>query len=221
MADLENGGVPADEGKENQNAGTPAESQDNLSGAGNSEGEKAGGETQTPEEKPKDTAAGETLLGKKDKADDEIDFRSIVPEGMAYDEERAKSFTALAKEAGLSNEQINSMAAYGMKYAQEVVDAVQTAYVQRIDEWGKQAEKEFGNEFSSVIAKAGSGIEALEKIEPNIRKALNETGAGNRVEIIRVMAKIGELTSEDTFRGFGSPSQGAANIYPKTNFNLY
>jgi hypothetical protein len=47
------------------------------------------------------------------------------------------------------------------------------------------------------MATAGAGIEAVEKVVPNIRQALNETGAGNRIEIIRAMEMLGQLVQAD------------------------
>lgn len=165
--------------------------------------------------------AGETILGKKAEGSAEIDFKSIVPEGMVYDEKQAKDFAAIGKQAGLSNEQMSQLAAYGMNYANETAKAIKEAYVQQVEDWGKQAKEELGNDFDATINTCGKGIEALEKKIPNIRQALNETGAGNRIEVIRAMALIGELVSEDSFRGFGTPSSGQANIYDKTNFDAY
>ena len=183
--------------------------------------EETSGKTEPQKKEDGAQKTGETILGKKTEGSEEIDFRSIVPEGMVYDEKQAKDFAAIGKQAGLSNEQMSQLAAYGMNYANETAKAIQEAYVQQVEDWGKQAKEELGNDFDATINTCGKGIEALEKKIPNIRQALNETGAGNRIEVIRAMALIGEIVSEDSFRGFGTPSSGNSNIYDKTNFDAY
>ena len=49
---------------------------------------------------------------------------------------------------------------------------------------------------------------------------LNETGAGNRVEMIRLMAAIGDLIGEDGGERNGSGGV-EKSIYPNTDFNKY
>ena len=182
--------------------GAPPQAGTETAGPSDSEGKEAGSQVEASKETAGATGKSETLLGKTPEGAKEIDFKSIVPEGMEYDEARAEAFASIAREAGLTNEQIGSMAAYGMKYAQE-------------------AKKELGQNCDEVLTVAGKGIEALEKKIPNLRQALNETGAGNRIEIIQALKLVGELTSEDTFRGFGTASHGQTNIYTKTNFDAY
>ena len=207
-ADVENGGPQPETGTvEPGQADKPAEETSGKS------------EPQKKEDGAQKT--GETILGKKTEGSEEIDFKSIVPEGMVYDEKKAKDFATIGKQAGLSNEQMSQLALYGMNYANETAKAIKEAYVQQVEDWGKQAKEELGNDFDATINTCGKGIEALEKKIPNIRQALNETGAGNRIEVIRAMALIGEIVSEDSFRGFGTPSSGQANIYDKTNFDAY
>ena len=49
---------------------------------------------------------------------------------------------------------------------------------------------------------------------------LNETGAGNRVEMIRLMAAIGDLIGEDGGDRNGSGGT-EKSIYPNTDFKKY
>ena len=170
-----------------------------------------------------ETAAGEqsgTILGGKEE-EAAWDFSGLVPEGMAYDEGAASAFTAVAKEAGLTGEQAQKMAAYGMKYAQEGMNAIARAWADQVNGWGSTAKTELGAAFDSTVQKAGTALEALEKVSPGIRKALDETGAGNRVELIRVFASIGELVGEDNFRGFGAMAANQSSHYDKTDFSKY
>jgi len=54
-----------------------------------------------------------------------------------------------------------------------------------------------GAEFNNVMSTAGAGIEAVEKVVPGIRQALNDTGAGNRIEVIRAFEMLGKLVQAD------------------------
>jgi hypothetical protein len=54
-----------------------------------------------------------------------------------------------------------------------------------------------GADFEKTMTTAGAGIEDVEKVVPGIRKALNETGAGNRIEVIRAFEMLGQLVQAD------------------------
>lgn len=154
----------------------------------------------------------------------EYDFKDAVPEGMEYDEESAKAFAGVAKEMGFTKEQASKLAGYGMTYAGNMVRAAQQqAEQQRIDtikSWGESAKQALGSDFQSTVRKAGIGIEALSAKIPGLREAFNETGAGNRVEMIRLMAIVGDLVGED-YGHDGSAGGGEPTIYNNTDFSLY
>ena len=91
-----------------------------------------------------------------------------------------------------------------------------------IQGWGEEAKKELGADFAATTQKAAIGVEAMEKTIPNLRAALNETGAGNRIEIIRALAMAGELLGEDKNRLSGTgAAEAVKNIYPNTDFSAY
>lgn len=166
--------------------------------------------------------SSETLLGTAKETAVEYDFKSIVPEGMEYDAEQAEAFASIAKDLKLSGEQASKLAAYGMNYAGQMTGLMQQAKANEIAGWAEEAKKELGIDFESTMQKAGAGLEALEKAIPNIRQAFQYTGAGNRIEFIRAMAFVGELTKEDSFRGFGANSGAVrSSLYGNTNFGLY
>lgn len=170
-----------------------------------------------------ETAGGEkpgTLLGGHEE-EAAWDFRGMVPEGMAYDEQAASAYAAVAKEAGLTGAQAQKLAAYGMKYAQEGIAAMTRAYAEEVQGWANTTRAELGSNFDATVQRAGAGIEALENVVPGIRQALNETGAGNRIEFVKAFALIGELVGEDNFRGFGSAAGVKSSHYPNTDFSSY
>lgn len=206
FAEEDGGDVPADAGS---NLGAddtaPAEEEEVKDTEGSAEGAK-----------------NDTILGGKSTPNvpDAYDFKSIVPEGMTYDEQSATAFGDVAKKAGLSQEQATMVASYGMQYMQQGVDAAMKAVQDTQAGWAQEARDALGGQFDAVVAKAAAGRDALAEKVPGLTQMLNETGAGNRVEMIRLMAAIGELIGEDG--GLRSAQAGTEkSIYPNTDFNRY
>lgn len=176
----------------------------------------------------KDTESGaegaknDTILGGKSTPNvpDAYDFKSIVPEGMTYDEQSAAAFGEIAKKVGLSQEQASTVAAYGMQYMQQGVDAAMKAVQDTQAGWAEDARTQLGGEFDATVAKAAAARDVLAAKVPGFTAMLNETGAGNRIEMIRFMAAIGDLIGEDG--GLRSAQAGAEkSIYPNTDFKKY
>ena len=150
---------------------------------------------------------------------DAYDFKSIVPDGMDYDEASAAAFGEVAKKAGLSQEQASTIAAYGMQYIQQGVDAAVQAIRDTQAAWAEEARAALGGDFEAQVAKAAAGRDALAAKIPGLVDMLNETGAGNRIEMIRLMAAVSELVGED---GGANGATGAEkSIYPNTDFRRY
>lgn len=212
---------------EDSSDGTQGEDvQDGAEGTEGTAGKTETGETVNSQSRPQglETAGKnqEALFGKANTEPETYDFKSIVPEGMAYDEQQAAAFSAVARDMKLSGEQAQKLAAYGMNYAGQVAAAAEQQRVEEINSWAEESRKELGIDFDHVMQQAAAGLEAVEKAVPNIRSALNYTGAGNRIEMIRMLSFIGELTREDSFRGFGANSGTVpSRLYGKTNFGLY
>ena len=161
----------------------PAAPANDDKGAAPQQGTMLGGQ---PQQHPAPTGAPEAY-----------DFKATIPEGVEMDEKITKEFSELSRGMNLTNDQANQMAAYGIKYAQQVADAIRGEYEAQVTKWGESARAEMGANFDSVMTKAGAGIEAVEKVVPGIRQALNETGAGNRIEVIRAFEMLGGLVQAD------------------------
>jgi hypothetical protein len=78
-----------------------------------------------------------------------------------------------------------------------------------------------GANFDSIMSTAGAGIEAVEKVVPGIRQALNETGAGNRIEVIKAFEMLGQLVQADPGKmvnagGTVDQPKGATTWYPNS-----
>ena len=160
-----------------------------------------------PAEQQQDVAkpeAPETMLGGKGSTEQQVtgapeayDFKPSIPDGVEMDETITKEFSDIARGMNLTNEQANQMAAYGIKYAQQAVEAARNEYSERVAKWGESAKSDMGVNFNVIMSTAGAGIEAAEKQIPGIRQALNETGAGNRIEIIKLCEMLGKLVQAD------------------------
>ena len=153
-------------------------------------------------------------------APDAYDFSGLVPEGMEYDQQAAAEYGAIARECGLSQEQASKIASYGMQFMQNGVQAAMAQVVATQQKWGEEAKAQLGADFDKVVSRAAVGINRLEKNIPGLRQVLNETGAGNRIEMINLMAAIGDILGEDG--GHGVPGYGGEkSLYPNTNFGQY
>jgi hypothetical protein len=149
------------------------------------------------------------------------DFKASIPEGVEMDEALTKDFSEVARSMNLTNEQANTMAQFGFKYGEQIANAVREQYSAEVTKWGEAAKAEMGANFDSIMSTAGAGIEAVEKVVPGIRQALNETGAGNRIEVIKAFEMLGQLVQADPGKmvnagGTVDQPKGATTWYPNS-----
>lgn len=155
------------------------------------------------------------------------DLKQSIPEGFEYSEEESGKFIDAIKDMKLSNEQANAIAKYGFEWASRLREQFQAEVDSMVKEWGEIAKTELGADCDKVLAKAGSTISLLEKDIPNLRVSLAETGAGNRIEIIKAFALLADRMSGDpgkvTAAGAASATSNNeyAVRYPNTNFDNY
>ena len=157
---------------------TPADPAETMLGGNGTTAE------QTPQEAPAEVP-------------EQYDFKATIPEGVDMDEAITNEYSEIARSMNLTNEQANKIAGFGIKYGQQIAEAVKSQYNAEVKAWGEAAKAEMGAGFEKTMTTAGAGIEAVEKVVPGIRKALNETGAGNRIEIIRAFEMLGQLVQAD------------------------
>ena len=155
------------------------------------------------------------------------DFSGVqMPEGYSLSEEESKQFVDVIKGMGLSNEQAGTIVKFGTEYGKRLVDAVVKQHDDMVNEWGEKAKTELGSNFDKTLSLAAVARDKF----PGLKEALDESGAGNRVEVIRAMAKLGEYLSGDpgmaqgagTLKGGGAdPMSDAKTLYPNTDFSRY
>ena len=158
-------------------------------------------------------------------APDRYDFTSLLGEGESIDEQNAEAFGEILRNIGVSQEGAELIAKFGMGYLQTMGDAllnhIDGLQEAQAESWKEETVKELGSNFDTTIAKAGAGIEYLEKDIPNLREVLMVNGIGNNVALVKAFATIGDLVAEDAGRLSGYGSGSGAEFYDNTNFDAY
>ena len=143
-----------------------------------------------------------------------------------FSQEESDKFVEVIKDMGLNNEQANAIVKYGGEWGKGIAEAAMNAVIEQrnteVQNWGEAAKKELGTEFDSIISLCGLAVEHVEKAVPGIRQALNETGAGNRIEVIRAFSMLGKFLESDPGKGAGAPAAQESSLekfYDKTDFS--
>lgn len=137
------------------------------------------------------------------------DFTKAFDSGQV-DQAIADEFSKMLNGVGATQEQAVELAKFGNKYATDLVTAYETqkqqALTEQYESYKENAIQVLGNKFDETVAKAGAGIEVVEKTIPNIREILSENGLGNRVELIQLFATIAGMASEDSNTSNSKPA---------------
>ena len=137
------------------------------------------------------------------------DFTKAFESGEV-DQTIADEFSKMLNGVGATQEQAVELAKFGNKYATDLVTAYETkrqeALVEQYESYRENAQQVLGNKFDETVAKAGAGVEVVEKSIPNIREILAENGLGNRVELIQLFATIAGMASEDSNTSNSKPA---------------
>lgn len=160
-----------------------------------------------------------------EKAPEAYDFTGSLPEGYSLDETTAQGFGNVCREMNLTNEQANTMAKFGFDFIGQIQAAQEAQALQQSKDWATQTRTELGANFEKTVSLAGAGIERLEREIPELRSILNENGLGNRLPIVKLFARIGEMVSEDQGGTLSNRSNmeatGYQALYPNTDFKRY
>lgn len=157
------------------------------------------------------------------------DFSGVqLPEDFTLDADESAKFIDVIKDMGLSNEQAGNIVRFGTEYGERLIQGVIDEHSEMIKTWGDESRQALGADFDKTVGYCATALKVLEKDNPGIRAALDETGAGNRIEIIRAFAKLGELLSGDPGMAAGAgmarnvdPVNDFAKLYPNTDFSRY
>lgn len=156
-------------------------------------------------EKPADAdpAKEKEPEAKKDPAAEKVipeKYEFKVPEGMEIDLAAVDLFTPIFKELGIdqagAQKLVDAYAPIIQASEKKLHEANLKMFKEMVDGWKTESMKELGAESKSAIAACGK---ALNKFgSPELRELMDETGVGNHKEMVKFMAKVGKLVSEDT-----------------------
>lgn len=137
------------------------------------------------------------------------DFTQAFDSGEV-DQTIADEFSKMLNGVGATQEQAVELAKFGNKYATDLVTAYeakrQEALVEQYNNYVEHTKEVLGNKYDETVAKAGAGVEVVEKSIPNIREILAENGLGNRVELIQLFAQIAGMAGEDSNTSNSKPA---------------
>ena len=137
------------------------------------------------------------------------DFTKAFESGEV-DQTIADEFSKMLNGVGATQEQAVELAKFGNKYATDLVTAYeakrQEALVEQYNNYVEHTKEVLGNKYDETVAKAGAGVEVVEKSIPNIREILAENGLGNRVELIQLIAQIAGMAGEDSNTSNSKPA---------------
>lgn len=117
-----------------------------------------------------------------------------MPEGMELDGELTEELKTFAKEANLSQAKAQGLVDMGAKLVDKWVDNFADRLVEQRNGWLEASKAEFDD---AALAQARKGLEAFGT--PELKKFMREEGVENHPEIVRLLARVGELASEDRF----------------------
>ena len=154
------------------------------------------------------------------------DFSAVLEEtGSTLDEKTAAEFSDILKGMGANQDQAAQMAKYGLTYvqgiAQQVAEQMSENYAKEVQHWGEEAKQELGANYDQTLGAAAAVRDYLEEKVPGFTAMLNLTGAGNHISLIKAMAAMAPLITEDPGYANGGTAAAQANMYPNTNWDSY
>ncbi len=129
-----------------------------------------------------------------------------LPEGLTLDPEIGTDLKALAKELDLTQAGAQKVAELGAQLSQKWTSQLQAQIDATSDAWSEaaKADKEIGGD--KLTANLGLAKTALDKFgTPELRSLLNESRLANNPEMIRLLVRVGQATSDDSRVTTGKP----------------
>ncbi|MBM3099138.1 hypothetical protein JRX38_14195 [Gluconobacter cerinus] len=122
-------------------------------------------------------------------------YEFTAPEGFEVNQETLTGYEGLAREAGLSQEQFAKVTEYGLKYFQGELGKQAEAHSARERGWLETTlgDKDLSDgKTLNPAVKENVGHVFTQFGGDELRKALDETGAGNHPAVIRAFNQIGK-----------------------------
>jgi hypothetical protein len=119
-----------------------------------------------------------------------------LPEGYTLDGERLEAAQTKFKALNLTQVQAQELVDFYCSADGENATVrqqfLESERSQRIEQWGQQAKSELGAKYDESLALARAGVESVKS--DALMAAFESEGWGNHPELIKVFAKLGELT---------------------------
>ncbi len=139
------------------------------------------------------------------------DFK--IPAEAIVNQPVLDEFKATAKELNLSQEGAQKLVDLQLKHMEALTKQMQDTFQQIKKDWKDDTIKTLGATAKTDLVKAGRAIEKLGT--PELRAMLNETGVGNRKELVKFFVEVGKLVSEDV------PVDGKNRTTQKSDAELF
>lgn len=129
-------------------------------------------------------------------AADYTDFE--LPEGVEVDASALDAAKPLFKELGLDQAGAQKLVEFYASKLGEVAGTISAQAEALVAEWQGQIKQDWGAKYDANLSVAAKAVQLG---GPELRDALNETGAGNHPAIIKFFHQIGSTISEDRMDG--------------------
>lgn len=130
-------------------------------------------------------------------------YELTAPEDFPLPAENLDSFTAKARELGLTREQAEGMLAWHRDFHGDVTRAMQQREATVLQDWAKEirGDKEFGGDrWKETLADSRRALAAFDP-DGSLRALLRDSKYQNNPAIIRAVARIGRAMKEHDFVG--------------------
>jgi hypothetical protein len=155
-----------------------------------------------PKEKPADKPTDEKPVGAPEKYEP---FKA--PEGVVLDAKGLDTFTTVAKELNLNQDQAQKLVDFQTGFAQSIQEQSAANFKQQQKEWADQTKKDLGADADKQLAYAAQARDKFAPEKSDLREILNKTGLANHPAVIKHFISIGKTIGEDGF----TPGKPAAD----------
>lgn len=144
-----------------------------------------------------------------DKVPEDGKYDLKMPDGVELDADLAAALGPDFKDLGLTNAQAQKLVDKYIATQQDRAAKQTEAWAGTVQKWADdaKADKEIGGaKWDQTVAASRRAVGKLGS--PELREYLNASGGGNHPEMIRFMAKVGAMISEDSPANGGAGGQG-------------
>ena len=177
----------------NTDAGSNQDGQESLNSDGQDSGDGNGNWYDgLPEEAQGFENAGAYIKDFQSKHGAPEEYEINAPDGYELNSDEVERVKVVAKELGLSNQQLQSMVKYDLKRNVALREAQKAALTKAETD----LKADWGNEYNDNLRTAKEGMRRV--FDDDFINFLESSGLGNHPEMIKGMHKLGIATSEDS-----------------------